>query len=87
MLCVTRMNPDLERTGGHAVRAAYHTRRCARLPCSRNFGSMNASVSGVANTGPLILRQHVRNGADVIPVAVRQHEGRNRPLLQIREIR
>ena len=47
--------------------------RRASMPCSSSFGSTSASVMAVPYTGPS-KRHHVRHGADVILVAVRQDQ-------------
>ena len=70
---------DLERPDGHAVaRTDRHQSVRAVEAVLLSFGSTSASVSGVAVHGPLTYGSDVRDGADVILVAVRQHEGRLR---------
>ena len=88
MLCVTRRNsivnvPTVTRSRG----ATRISRETAASPNAASFGSTSASVSAVPYTGPSMHRHHVRNGADVVLVPVRQDHRPDRILLQLAQIR
>ncbi len=88
MLCVTRMNSIVN---GPTVTPSRGRTACTGVsssPCSRSFASTMRKRQRRAVDRPVDVRHHVRHAADVVLVAVRQHEGRGAPfLLQVGEVR
>ncbi len=87
MLCVTRRNstviePMTMRSPGATVTSLSP----GSIWCSSSLGSTSASVSGVPYTGPFEQRPHVGHPADVVLVSVRQDEGRDAAVLQVRQV-
>ena len=76
MLCVTRRNSivKLPTVDALARLDLASAAPATSAPCSSSFGSTSASVSFVPKIGPSKCDDHVRHGADVVLVAVRQHE-------------
>ena len=75
MLCVTRRNsivngPTVTRSRGRTTRS----RRAAAVPCSSSFVSTQRQRQRRAVDRAVEVRHDVRHGADVVLVAVRQHQ-------------
>ena len=81
---------ELERAELHRRRRPGRPRASvvvAPRPCSSSFDFTIASVSLVPITSPdLDLAQDVRQRADVVLVAVREHDREQRPVLEVREV-
>ena len=90
MLCVTRRNSIVRAPTVTRSRGVTGTRRPASsMPCRSSFGPDQRQRQRRSVDRPVHVREDVRDGADVILVAVREHERRRlrRALLQVREVR
>ena len=90
MLCVTRMNSIVNGPTVTVCRGVTgFSRSPGSMPCSSSLGSTSASVNARAVDRAVEERHHVRHGADVILVAVREDERLDlvAPRLDVGEVR